>query len=148
MSDQGRLEMIWIKRAKRGPMDPAGRATLVAGNGLLDNANQGGKRQVTIIEKEVWARLMQQLGSNLDPSTRRANLMVSGTPLEGSRGRTLKVGQCRLRIAGETKPCELMEQALPGLKNAMYENWGGGAFAEVLDDGEISVGDSVGWLDE
>ena len=148
MSDQGRLEMIWIKRAKRGPMDPAGRATLVAGNGLLDNANQGGKRQVTIIEKEVWARLMQQLGSNLDPSTRRANLMVSGTLLEGSRGRTLKVGQCRLRIAGETKPCELMEQALPGLKNAMYENWGGGVFAEVLDDGEISVGDSVGWLDE
>ena len=148
MSDQGRLEMIWIKRAKRGPMDPAGRATLVAGNGLLDNANQGGKRQVTIIEKEVWARLMEQLGSNLDPSTRRANLMVSGIPLEGSRGRTLKVGQCRLRIAGETKPCELMEQALPGLKNAMYLNWGGGAFAEVLDDSEISVGDSVGWLDE
>jgi MOSC domain-containing protein YiiM len=27
----------------------------------------------------------------------------------------------------------------------MRERWGGGAYAEVLDDGEIAVGDEVGW---
>ncbi len=37
---------------------------------------------------------------------------------------------------------------MPGLKNAMYLNWCGGAVAEVLDDGEISVDDPVDWLDE
>jgi MOSC domain-containing protein YiiM len=30
----------------------------------------------------------------------------------------------------------------------MTLNWGGGVFAEVLDDGEIVVGDRVEWLDE
>jgi MOSC domain-containing protein YiiM len=27
----------------------------------------------------------------------------------------------------------------------MRANWGGGAFGEVLDDGEIAVGDPVTW---
>jgi MOSC domain-containing protein YiiM len=27
----------------------------------------------------------------------------------------------------------------------MREDWGGGIFAEVLDDGEIAVGDEVRW---
>jgi len=59
-----------------------------------------------------------------------------------SHGRILQIGNCRLRVFGETKPCELMDAFLPGLKAAMYENWGGGAFAEILDDDEIAVGDA------
>jgi MOSC domain-containing protein YiiM len=39
-----------------------------------------------------------------------------------------------------------MEEALPGLRSAMRLNWRGGVFAEVLDDGEISVGDHVAWV--
>ena len=36
-----------------------------------------------------------------------------------------------------------MEDAAPGLQQAMTVPWGGGAFGEVLDDGEIAVGDPV-----
>lgn len=143
----GRLEAIWIKRAKRGPMDPFAAASLVAGRGLVGNADQGGRRQVTIIEKEVWQRHMDALGGSLDPSSRRANLMVSDFPLADSRGRTFRIGACRIRIFGETKPCERMESALPGLRAQMYADWGGGAFGEVLDDGGIEVGDTVEWID-
>lgn len=144
----GRLEAIWIKRMKRGPMDPATEATLVAGKGIRGNANQRGKRQVTIIERERWDALMTKLDADLSPSARRANLMVSGVPLAGMRGRVLRVGNCRLRIYGETKPCERMDEALPGLQEAMRPNWGGGAFAEILDDGEIRVGDPVAFEPE
>ncbi len=140
-----RLEQILIKRAKLGPMDPALMAELVAGRGLAGNANQGGKRQVTLIEQEVWAQLMHQFGSDLPIATRRANLVVSSLPLAQTRGRILAIGECRLRILGETKPCERMDKALPGLKQAMYPAWGGGAFAEVLAGGRIAVGAALAW---
>jgi MOSC domain-containing protein YiiM len=143
--DSGRLQAIWIKRMRRGPMDPAPSAKLIAGRGIVGNANQGGKRQVTIIEQEVWAELMQKIGGALPASARRANLMVSGIRLLNSRGKILRIGSCRVRVYGETKPCERMEEALKGLKEAMYPEWRGGAYGEVLDDGEVSVGDMVRW---
>lgn len=142
----GRLEAIWIKRARRGPMDPVERVTLVADRGMVGNANQGGRRQVTIIARETWDRLMRELGAEVDPSARRANLMLSGLDLEGSRDRILKVGTCRIWIRGETRPCERMDEALPGLQEAMRARWGGGAYGVVLEDGEIRVGDPVAWV--
>jgi MOSC domain-containing protein YiiM len=126
-------------------MDPVSAGKLVAGRGLVNNADQGRRRQVTLIERERWDSLMRQLGSSISPSARRANLMVSGVQLAQTRDRILKVGCCRLRIAGETRPCEQMDEALPGLRKAMAVDWGGGVFAEVLDDGEIAVGDPVTW---
>jgi MOSC domain-containing protein YiiM len=128
-------------------MDARTQAALKAGRGLVGNTDQGGKRQVTIIEKEVWQRLMTEVGGDLDPAARRANLLISGIPLAGSRGRTLQIGAVRIRIYGETKPCERMEEAHTSLRAAMYENWGGGAYGEVLDDGLIAVGDPVRWVE-
>lgn len=129
-------------------MDPVREATLVPGRGLEGNANQGGRRQVTIITRERWDELMRDLGADLPPSARRANLMVSGVDLQESRGRILRVGPARLKINGETRPCEQMEDAHAGLQALMRDRWGGGAFAEVLDGGEIQVGHPVAWETE
>jgi MOSC domain-containing protein YiiM len=141
----GRLEAIWIKRAHRGPMDPVSHATLVAGRGLVGNADQGRRRQVTLIERVAWDRHMREVGGSISPAARRANLMVSGIELAETRDRVLRVGACRLRVGGETRPCERMDEALPGLRAAMARQWGGGVFAQVLDDGEVAVGDAVTW---
>jgi MOSC domain-containing protein YiiM len=128
-------------------MDPVPEATLVAGRGLDRNANQGGRRQVTLISLERWREMMMRLGAAMDPSTRRANLLLSGIDLQHSRGRVLRVGGCRLRINGETRPCERMDEARPGLRAVMSERWNGGAYAEALDDGVIAIGDEVAWDD-
>ncbi|HEY7446955.1 MAG TPA: MOSC domain-containing protein [Vicinamibacterales bacterium] len=141
----GVLDAIYVKRARLGPMDARLRASLVAGRGLKGNADQGGRRQVTIVARERWDELMANLDLSLDPASRRANLVVKGIELEDSGGRVLRVGPCRVRLIGETRPCERMEEAAPGLQDAMRERWGGGAYGEVLDDGEIAVGDEVRW---
>jgi MOSC domain-containing protein YiiM len=142
-----RLEQIWLKRMKRGPMDPVHEATLVAGRGIVGNANQGGHRQVTIISADRWREIVAALGVLLDPATRRANLLVSGVELAETRGRVLRVGGCRLQINGETRPCERMDEAYQGLRAVMAERWGGGVYAAVLDDGAIGIGDEVRWDD-
>jgi MOSC domain-containing protein YiiM len=129
-------------------MDLVSSATLVDGRGLSGNADQGRRRQVTIIEREVWEQLMQQLNASASPIERRANLMVSGIPLAGSRDRVLRIGSCRLRIAGETRPCERMDEAVPGLRAAMGVNGAGGVFAQVIEGGVIAVGDRVVWSRE
>lgn len=141
----GTLERIWIKRNKRGPMDPVAHATVREQKGIVGNANIGGRRQVTLIEAERWAAHMAALDAALDPSARRANLLVRNLPLTGSRGRVLRIGDVRLQIAGETKPCHQMDEVLQGLQAVMRPDWGGGAFAVVLAGGEIAVGDSVSW---
>lgn len=130
---------------KRGPMDYTSTAILTENRGIDQNADQGGKRQVTIIEEEVWNELMSKLGANLDPSTRRANLMVSGVSLKNKRGNVLLIGDCKIEILGETKPCERMDQALKGLKDAMYDDWKGGAYGRVLNTTTIQLGDNVKW---
>jgi MOSC domain-containing protein YiiM len=142
----GRIEAIWLKRAHGGPMDAVESARLVAGRGLAGNADQGGRRQITLIERGVWEALVREIGVAVPPTARRANVMVSGVALRESRGRVLRLGGCRVRIAGETKPCELMDEAQRGLRAAMYDDWRGGAYGEVLDGGEIRVGDGAAWV--
>jgi MOSC domain-containing protein YiiM len=129
-------------------MDEVSEATVIAGQGIAGNVDRSRRRQVTIIEREVWESLMRELDANVSAASRRANLMISGVRLEQTRGRTLRVGAVRLAIGGETTPCERMDEALPGLRAAMQPNWGGGVFAQVVDDGLITVGDSVIWEDD
>lgn len=141
----GRLEQIWLKRARRGVMDPVDEATLVEGQGVQDSANFGSYRQVTIIALERWLEMTAELGADVEPSARRAELLVSGVDLHASRGRLLEIGECTVRIGGETKPCERMDEAYRGLRAVMSSRWGGGAWAEVVRGGRIRVADRVAW---
>jgi len=128
-------------------MDPALAGVLVAGRGLAGNANQGGRRQVVLLEEERWAEALAELGAELAPSTRRANLLINGLPLAASRGRELRIGSCRLRIWTECNPCRQMDEACPGLQRALRPGWRGGACAEILEGGAVTLGDAVEWVE-
>jgi MOSC domain-containing protein YiiM len=128
-------------------MDAVERARAISDRGLEGNVDQGGARQVTLIEREVFDRLRDELSPAVDPAHRRANLLVSGVRLMETRGRVLQVGPVRIRIRGETRPCERMNEAVPGLRDALDPDWCGGVFGVILDDGEIGVGDPVTWAE-
>lgn len=123
-------------------MDPVSRATVIAGRGIVGDANHGSTRQVTILSDKDWSEVTAG-PSTPDPIVRRANLLVSDLDLVNSRNKILQIGRVRIRLLGETRPCERMDEAQDGLQEAMSVPYGGGAFGEILDDGEIAVGDPV-----
>lgn len=141
----GEVVTIWLKRFKGGPMDPVLFAEAVEGRGLAGNANQGGRRQITLIDQDRWKDACAEVGVDVDPSARRANVMLRGIDLEKSRGRTLRIGPARVRIYNETRPCHLMDEMQPGLRKALDPHWRGGAFGEIVEGGVIRVGDEVEW---
>lgn len=128
-------------------MDAVDSAEALTDRGLAGNANQGGRRQVTLLSLESWSQVLRELGAEVEPAARRANLLVSGISFENTRGRVLRVGSVRIRILGETRPCERMDEAHEGLRAALEAPWLAGAFGEVLDSALIRVGDPVAWVD-
>lgn len=142
----GEVVALWLKRFKRGPMDRVMFAEAVAGRGLAGNANQGGKRQVTIIDEARWKEATDELGIDVDPSARRANVMLRGIDLEMQRGRLLRIGRCVVRIYNETRPCEQMDEAQEGLRAALKPRWRAGAYGEIVEGGVIQLGDVAEWV--
>jgi MOSC domain-containing protein YiiM len=126
-------------------MDPQESGRLVAGKGLEGSADFGSPRHVTLIDAARWAEAQERLGAPVDPASRRANLMLSGLNLAGSRGKILRLGTARLEIRGETRPCEVMDMAHQGLRQELQRDWGGGAYAHVLEGAEIRIGDVAAW---
>lgn len=147
MGTAGEVAAIWLKRFKGGPMDRVMFAEAVEGRGLAGNANQGGKRQITILDEARWNEAEGELGMKVDPSARRANVMLRGIDLEGQRGRSLRIGGCVVRLYNESRPCELMDEAQPGLREALKPRWRGGAYGEIVQGGVFRLGDVAEWVD-
>ncbi len=146
-SGTGELLAIWSKGAPRTPMLPRSEGVLLEGRGLEGSAATTGKRQVTVLSREAWERATEEAGvSGTGPENRRANLLVSGVDLNRTLGRTLAVGETRIVIRGETRPCSRMGDVAPPLHDALRPEWRGGAFGEVVRGGPIRVGDPVRWV--
>ena len=48
-----------------------------------------------------------------------------------------------MRLRGENRPCELMDEQCPGLRDTLDLHWGGGAHGSVIQGGELRVGDTA-----
>ena len=142
----GEIVDIWIKRAHGGVMDWVQQAEAIAGRGLAGNADRSRRRQITIIDEAAWREAAAETGVDVNPSKRRANVMLRGIPLAESRGKLLRLGECLVRILGETRPCEQMDEAQAGLRKALSPNWRAGVFGEIVEGGAIHIGDRAGFV--
>ncbi len=102
-----------------------------------------GDRQVTVMTKENWDIVCSELGRKLHWTTRRANILIEGIDLKESKGLILKIGNFYLEITGELVPCQLMDDQILGLKNALIPDWRGGVMCKILSEGMVKENDRV-----
>lgn len=139
-----RLEAIYLRPAARLPVREVPRATAIAGQGLEGDHAGGGRRQVTILSREAWRDACAAFGRPVDPSVRRANLLVEGIDLASTIGTTLRIGSVTFEIVGETRPCELMDDdGRVGLYRSLRPERRGGVHGIVRVGGTLRVGDAV-----
>jgi MOSC domain-containing protein YiiM len=142
----GKLLGIAYRDGSRQPMREIDAARISPGAGVATDfrGRKPGPRQVTVLCAEKWRAACDDLGTELPWTTRRANLLVNGLSIGPECvGRTLRVGTALLRITIETDPCSRMDEQYKGLKRALMPDWRGGACCEVVQDGDITVGDTV-----
>lgn len=136
-----RLVAICLRPGARIPAVQVERATAVANTGLEGDHAQGGKRQVTLLSIEAWRAACAELGRELDPSTRRANLVLAGLDLEHAVGGVVTIGDVVIDVLGETRPCELMDDGgRIGLQKALRPQKRGGVYGKIRSGGELRVG--------
>jgi MOSC domain-containing protein YiiM len=126
------------------------RVNAIAGQGLAGDHYGGGLkglRQVTLIQSEHLPVIGALLGGEApSPCVLRRNLVVSGINLVALKGVRFRVGDAVLEGTGLCQPCSRMEETLgPGGYNAMRGH--GGLTAQVVQDGVISVGDALAFLE-
>lgn len=150
MSDksEGSVAAIAVRSPKVGPMIELREARAVADCGLEGDVPSNPQRGVSFLSLGQWRRVVDELNAAQLPwHTRRANILIDADSLAGWIGRTVRVGDVEVAIAAETRPCELMDRFLPGLRSALASDCRGGVHGRVVRGGTIRVGDVVTVLD-
>lgn len=147
----GVLAAIYISPAAGVIPHEVQRAKVVAGRGLEGDryalgtgtfSSRPGIRDVTLIEEEALAEFAREYGQVLTPAECRRNLVTSMVRLNPLVGREFFIGSIAMRGLRLCEPCAHLARltpspVLPGLIHR------GGLYAEVLEDGELTVGDVI-----
>ena len=140
----GRVTRIFLRPSARTPVKQVERTVAFPGAGLEGDHAGGGNRQVTLLSEESWRAACEDLGApGLNPGLRRANLVLEGVDLSEAIGKALQIGPCLIRVIAETRPCRLMDDAAPGLQDALDPNRRGGVYGRVIEGGAIETGAAV-----
>lgn len=139
---------LWIRPVKRAVPVPQPSLTLVASEGVEGDHKLGGRRHVTIVFADDWAGAVEDLGIEVDPLARRANVLVSGGSGARYVGRRMRLGDTEIEIKGIVDPCARMDEAAEGLQEALKPDGRGGIWGVVLTGGTIRPGDRLEAVEE
>jgi MOSC domain-containing protein YiiM len=143
----GTLEGIFVSPAAGEPARSLHRARALADRGLEGDRHVSGRgtfpsglpgSALTLIEAEVC----ESFDPPLSASEHRRNLLTRGIDLNALVGSEFTIGRLRCRGMRLCEPCTVVDgyATRPVLRALVHR---GGLRADVLDDGELAVGDVI-----
>lgn len=143
----GSVEQIWVAADTGEPGHMLETVRVIPGEGLEGDRYTAGRgtfpsgrpgSAVTLIEAEVC----ESFDPPLSPEEHRRNLVTRGIELNGMVGREFTIGSASFRGIRLCEPCATMQRysAREILRPLVHL---GGLRADILDSGEIQVGDPI-----
>ena len=151
----GKVVSLHLHPAEPGaPLSTVDLVEVVAGKGIRGNGRmfdrvsrrtgQPTKRQGSLIEREQIAEHAEALGHpGFTPGDVRSNIETEGADLVALIGQQVRIGSAVLLFYEPRTPCHKMDALAQGLRERM-ENGRHGVMAQVVESGEIRVGDAIG----
>lgn len=148
----GRVEAIHVAPIAGAPMEPRSRVRAIAGAGLEGDRYAAGtghwspiRRRgdgLTVIAAEAIEAINAEQRLGLTDADTRRNVTVRGLDLDALIGREIRIGAVRALAVRRCEPCSYLEGLL-GRAVMVPLVHRGGLRVQVLEDGEIAVGDPV-----
>ncbi len=144
----GRVEAIFLT-AEHGELPaPIDRVRAHAGRGLegnryyWDDGSAPPGRAVTLIASEAVEAAASEGDVSVEPAATRRNVLTRGIDVNALVGKRFRIGSVECEGVELCEPCQTLEaMTRPGVIKAFVHR--GGLNADILTDGEISVGDPV-----
>ena len=144
----GQVEAIFVA-ADRGELPaPVDRVRARAGRGLDGNRYYWAEgdappgRGVTLIAAEAMDAVALEGNVLIEPAATRRNVLTRGIDVNELVGKRFRIGDVECEGVELCEPCAHLESMTqPGVIKAFAHR--GGLNADILTDGEISVGDPV-----
>ena len=140
---EGSVLALALRPQKGGAMALAERITLTPENGVMGDHGTSLRRQVTLLDEAAWQTACSEVGTELDWTVRRANVLVQGLELPSLLNQQIRVGTALVEVIGEVTPCHFMDTAKPGLEAALTPDWRGGVYAQIIESGHVEIGSSI-----
>ena len=143
----GHVEAINVRETSEAAAVPVQRVRLVSGRGLEGDryyapAGAGSGEALTLIAAEGLEGLEADTGIRLSAADSRRQVLTRGIDLNALVGREFTVGSVRCRGVELCEPCaHLQSVTQEGVLKGLVHR--GGLRADVLNDGDVAVGDAV-----
>jgi MOSC domain-containing protein YiiM len=145
---EGRVDGIFVTSEHGELPAPVQSVRALAGRGLegnryfFDDGDAPPGRAVTLIAAEAVEALEREDGISLEPAETRRNVVTRGVDVNSLVGRRFRIGNVECKGVELCEPCAHLESMTkPGVIKGLVHRCG--LNADILSDGEISVGDAV-----
>ena len=144
----GLVEAIFVTSEPGDLPAPVERVRAYAGRGLegnryyWDNGDAPSGRAVTLIAAEAMDAVSREGDISIEPAATRRNVLTRGIDVNELVGKRFRIGDVECEGVELCEPCAHLESMTqPGVIKAFVHR--GGLNADILSDGEISVGDAI-----